>query len=97
MMIFNTGAYLKISREVTKGNQLPQIIQFQVKAGQTVAMSSKVAKTEESALASLKEKVNIKLHIFSMSSSCTKFIQIMLGDSLDFHIKERANHRVSEV
>ncbi|XP_067934923.1 serine/threonine-protein phosphatase with EF-hands pef-1-like [Watersipora subatra] len=53
----NKGAFIKISKDVTRGNSLPEVFQFQVKLGQSTTMSSKVNKTEHAALASLREKL----------------------------------------
>lgn len=58
---FCAGAYLRITKEVTRGEEKPQIFQFQVKAGKPIeAISTQVTKTEDSALTSLKEKVSAK-------------------------------------
>lgn len=54
------GAFIKINKKVTRGDALPEIFQFQVKSGLQVSMTmkSRVTKTEDSALASLREKVS---------------------------------------
>ena len=57
--IIRLGAFLKINKDVTRGDKLPEILQFQVKMGQSTTFSSRVNKTEQAALASLKEKVKL--------------------------------------
>lgn len=61
-----TGAFIKITKDVTRGNGQPDIFQFQVKAGQTQpSLSSKITKTEDSALSSLKEKVRLRAEVLT--------------------------------
>ena len=56
-----TGAYARVTKEVTRGDELPQIFQFQVKRrSKSITAGAKVANTEDKALKSLSEKVLCK-------------------------------------
>ena len=60
------GAYARVTKDVTRGDALPEIYQFQVRIGQMQATtaSAAVGKTEEKAIASLKEKVRFTMPIY---------------------------------
>jgi len=63
------GAYIKVTKDVTRGDALPEIFPFQVTKA-TKVPSKRTTQNERAALASLKEKVTVLHRVHAIRGTC---------------------------